>query len=699
MSQPFKITSNKLGLARAEADSRMLDGAFVETSDYRALKDTDDFNFIVGRRGTGKTALYLRLKSDLTNDESLLTHLVKPQEHDSLALVGVIRTLGLSTYAETRSALRVLWRISIAFTVACDLCSHWKFKDTREGGLLNAYIQKRKNLRDINELSRCYTILKDVARKSPSPEELPRLIAVDFELSVLEDTVRSGLEITRNKAVFLFDGLDEGWGTETLPIGILGGLAIAISGFRDSGLQIYGALFIRDNIFRSLAVNDSDYSRHIEGNTLRLHWDEDTLFNFVTNRLRLLYNMQEVESNVRVWNRFAHRALIGREGVQRCLQLTLYRPRDLLVLLNNAIVRANRAGRTEIIEEDIESTAKQVSLDRLSDLVKEYESVFPGLSIITNSLMGGEAFQSLESMRRNLQTLVEETDYKDRHSGDIAILGNGSQLLDVLYSIGFLGLVEPNDKAVRFCHDGANSSISELPGSRRVAVHPCYWKAMDARNVDVSPEVLVEIHDDYEVRQSKETLDLRLRRLGKLLSDLTDVPLGTEGSSAFEKWVLRACQVLFSGDLSNFSLHPNEDSTQRRDVVATNNAESGFWKRVLTDYGSRHIIFEVKNFRDLSPDDFRQLLSYSGRQYGKFAVIVHRSENEGLSQRERNWIKELWDQHNFLIMTIPTVLINRCITKTRNPQRGKRSYVERMLAKRIDTFERNYVASKSSKGG
>ena len=695
MSQIIQISGNKLGSARAEADTRMLDGAFVETSDYLALKDTDDFNFIVGRRGTGKTALYLRLKSELSHDDRLRTHLVKPQEYDSLALVGVIRSLGLSTYAETRSALQVLWRISIAFTVAVDLCNHWKFKDTLEGGILNAYIQKRKHLRGTNELSRCYSILKDISRQSPNPEELPRLIAVEFELSVLEDAVRSGLEMTQNKAVFLFDGLDEGWGTETLPIGILGGLAIAISGFRDSGLQVHGALFIRDNIFRSLAVHDSDYSRHIEGSTLRLHWDEDTLFNFITNRLRLLYSMQEVESNVRVWNRFAHRELSGREGFQRCLKLTLYRPRDLLVLLNNAIVRSNRAGRTVIIDEDIESTAKQVSLDRLADLVKEYESVFPGLSIITNSLIGTEAFQPLGSMRCSLQSLVEKTDYKDRHSGDIAILGNGSQLLDVLYSIGLLGLVDPNGKAVRFCHDGANSGISELPGDRRVAIHPCYWKAMDARNVDVSPEVLVEIHDDYEVRQSKDTLDLRVRRLGNLLTDLTDVPIGTDGASAFEKWVLRTCQVLFAGNLSNFDLHPNEDSTQRRDVVATNNAESGFWKRVLLDYGSRHIVFEAKNYRELTLNDFRQALSYSGQQYGKFTVIVHRSDNEGLSPRERNWVKEMWDQHEVLIMTIPTVLVKRCITKTKNPQRGKRSYVERMLTKRIDTFERNYVALKS----
>lgn len=66
---------------------------------------------------------------------------------------------------------------------------------------------------------------------------------------------------------------------------------------------------------------------------------------------------------------------------------------------------AQRAGRTEIIENDIQKTAMQVSVDRLSDLMKEYENFFPGLRIVAYSLVGSDAFQSLESLKTRFDNL------------------------------------------------------------------------------------------------------------------------------------------------------------------------------------------------------------------------------------------------------------------------------------------------------
>jgi hypothetical protein len=39
----------------------MLPLASVETATYRALSETSDYSFVVGRRGTGKSALFQRL--------------------------------------------------------------------------------------------------------------------------------------------------------------------------------------------------------------------------------------------------------------------------------------------------------------------------------------------------------------------------------------------------------------------------------------------------------------------------------------------------------------------------------------------------------------------------------------------------------------------------------------------------------------
>ena len=64
--QEFKFRKlDKVGYASAEEDLSFLKTCFVETDEYRALKDQDDLRQIVlGRTGSGKSALFERLKMD-----------------------------------------------------------------------------------------------------------------------------------------------------------------------------------------------------------------------------------------------------------------------------------------------------------------------------------------------------------------------------------------------------------------------------------------------------------------------------------------------------------------------------------------------------------------------------------------------------------------------------------------------------------
>ena len=149
-----------------------------------------------------------------------------------------------------------------------------------------------------------------------------------------------------NKTVyFFFDGLDEGWKPDEGCTAIIGGLSACAADFVEKECSLHLILFIRDNIFRSLNYFDRDFSRHIEGNTLRLNWDDESLLHLISNRLRVVLEIEKIESNIRVWNRFAHANLKNREGFNSCLKYTLYRPRDLIVLLNIAFAQAARSGR------------------------------------------------------------------------------------------------------------------------------------------------------------------------------------------------------------------------------------------------------------------------------------------------------------------------------------------------------------------
>jgi ABC-type ATPase involved in cell division len=66
----------------------MLSRAFIETADFRALVETHDFNYVVGRRGAGKSALFARVKEHLERQPQFLTLAAKPSEYEDFEYPG-----------------------------------------------------------------------------------------------------------------------------------------------------------------------------------------------------------------------------------------------------------------------------------------------------------------------------------------------------------------------------------------------------------------------------------------------------------------------------------------------------------------------------------------------------------------------------------------------------------------------------------
>jgi hypothetical protein len=92
---------NLLGAAQAEADQLMLRRAFIETPDYQALFHTTDYNYVGGRRGTGKSAIYQRLKEDFASDSGVILIAEEPQDYDMLEFQALLSKLA-DDYRELR---------------------------------------------------------------------------------------------------------------------------------------------------------------------------------------------------------------------------------------------------------------------------------------------------------------------------------------------------------------------------------------------------------------------------------------------------------------------------------------------------------------------------------------------------------------------------------------------------------------------
>jgi len=686
-------TGNLLGAARAEIDG-MLSHAFIATADFRSLTQTQDFHYVVGRRGTGKTALFQKVTDFYKTAERTSVIAETPQEHNALQFQNLLGSAGID-YRLLRSISRLTWKTHLLLEAFTLVRSHYKYGKSASFAYLTGYERAHRPLIVERGIPRALALLRHAIALSKAPREVAFTFAQTFETDSLQQAMKTALEDVGLRVVVLYDALDEGWTPDIPSTAVIGGLAIAAADLSDLQIRIHPLMFLRDNIFRSLAQMDPDSTRHIEGQTLRLHWDEASLFHLVAERIKIALELKE-ENDVRAWNRFAQADLKDREGFEACLRHTLYRPRDILVLLNDASAFAQREGRESIVGTDVDKTAVQISENRLDDLLKEYETVLPGLKDFVASFRQLKAQWTIAELVAHLDQIVQRTEETSGMTGEFALFNSGAEILNALYSVGFVGVQEQTTGRFAFCHDGSASTLTLSEPGRRAAVHPCYWKALELVGDAPTEEVAVQINDDYEAKTFSEVSDLRLKRLGQIHAEVSRIQRGKNASGDFERWVNRAVAILFEGKLTNIQLKPNPEAVNQRDIVATNMAVRGFWKRIYEDYRSRQVVFEVKNYGDLELDDLRQVLSYTSGEYGSFAVLVWRPESEIVPETLKAWLRMLYSEHRRVVLRLPDTTIARCLLKLRSPR--KFDAAEDTLGKLMDQVVRTYLSIQVGRG-
>lgn len=686
-----ETSPNPLGDLRAEADRRMLNVAFIETPDFKTLISSTDRSVVVGRRGTGKSALTYHLGRHWKTQDNTTVVVITPEEDQIVGLRGLVSAFG-EKFSHLRAGARIAWRYALLLEIASSLALHHKFTNAVTATELQNHVRRWRQLP--NGASARLLSVMNTLPKQHSPEATIGALASALHVNEIQELVIHLLDETRSEAIVLVDKLDEGYETDLIGVGIIDGLIQAGIDINTRLESARTTMFLRDNIFRAVAQLDMDYSRNIEGQVLRLHWDEFQLMNLVATRLRVAFGL-EVESDLKVWNRCTARDLVGREGFRRCLQLTLYRPRDIIALLNQAFYTASKQGRTEIIGEDIESTGKEISQSRLDDLHKEYSVIFPGLDRFTSAFAHSTPEKDVNEVYSTLNTVISRDDYPPQVQQHFAMLGDAKEVAKALYSVGFLGAKDTTSGNYIFCHDGKAPTRDFVSGDRML-VHPCYRMALN-QNVEMDRDAAEEIHDEYDIEVTSATPQIRQARIGKIIGQLSQIPIGDDGAREFEEWCLAVVRMLWAGHIRNVQLHPNRNATQRRDIVARVESEKGSFRRIREDYETRQLIFEVKNYKDLGPEENRQMVGYLTREYGRLGFIITRDDDiEVHAGKELEWIREL-DRRNppVRVIRLTGKWLGKVLSKARSPQ--KHDEPEQQLGKLLDTYERLYSVGQTSR--
>ncbi|MBN3768332.1 P-loop ATPase, Sll1717 family [Burkholderia sp. Se-20378] len=681
--------ANILGDVRAENDRQMLDQAFFEWQDYKILFEADDRFVVVGRRGTGKSALTYRLQKEW-REKKYFVVVVAPDEEDVFGLRSVASRFG-TTVTRVRAAIKTAWRFAMAMEIALQLHSYYKTKKAiNDSNVLLPMLKWEKS--GANIISRLRATLRACLQPDESMDDAVSELASRLDVNAVVTEVDGVLARMNRKVMVIVDRLDEGYESDDIGIGIVDGIIYGADDLRNKTENIKSVLFLRDNIFRAIQMADQDFTRNIEGSVLRLHWDTQELFYLVCKRLRAAFGLT-IESDIKLWNSITSNELHGREGFRVCLNLTLYRPRDLISLLNTAFHNARKQDRQVLIPEDLQASATHISSIRYDDLRKEYSSVFPGIGDVTKAVgfMGPKL--TLQEGIGALDALAASDDLNRDTDLHMKILGGSEEVLKTLYGIGFVGVEDDSSGNYLFSHDGKKPERLFDPNAK-LLVHPCYWNALGIQDDGSTGVNAQEIFDEYEITISSQVKEQRDLRIGRMITELSQIAIGLEDAAQFEDWCKRAIDLIAARRLANIQLKPNGNAAARRDIVATNNATEGFWRRIREDYGSRQVVFEVKNYERLGIEEYRQANSYLVNEYGRFAFIICRDKQKELSKgADLDAFREFYQLHKSMIVKVTATFIVSLLSKLRSPQ--KYDAADEQFEKHLDTHIRLYASGQS----
>lgn len=428
MTNPLRKVD--FGRVDAESDTN-LNEYFVDTGVLERIA-SGQRQFIVGRKGAGKTALFQQAQTTLTGVT------VVPIEFMDYAWEQhkAIKELGLpSENAYTSSWLFTFliaacnaWRRSADTNVSKPAHATYKaIFGTEETGFLGALVDRVKRLRRL-DLPNAGDLgglggfeLSDMTEGA----KLARAANLwNQKLLALADAIFHKAPVT-----LLVDRLDDGWDASPEVKDMLAG---AIKAARTLNLK-YGRhgqarpvlIFLRTDIYAELAFNDKN---KISGDIEYLEWDDDELLQVARKRIATSLAISAADAWEAVFSpdQMRQRAFIYSYMLKR----TMRRPRDMIAFCSFCQEAAIREGHIRIETDDIyegEIAYSRHIFDELRDemhkQVAEFDSLFRSLRVLGYTRFPFSAW--LETEQR-LDANVNDT--------------RAEQRLKILFDFGVIGV-------------------------------------------------------------------------------------------------------------------------------------------------------------------------------------------------------------------------------------------------------------------
>jgi hypothetical protein len=384
-----------IGDPRAENEMPTLGLYYLRTDQFeRTVRG--EANLVVGRKGSGKTALFIQARNKFRADKRNVVVDLKPEGYQLVKLKEDILTY-LSSGAR-QHLITAFWEYLILLEVAYKILEKDQYTYRHNHELHDLYLKLRNtyqlpdfaNEGDFSErLTKLSDSLVDRYQEIYGKEDAQRLTAAQVtELLYTHDlkelrTIISNY-LTHKKSVWvLFDNLDKGWSTHGVDVID----AIVLRCLVDAGRKIeremrrddhdfHCIVFVRNDVYDHLMRNSADYGKESRA---ALDWNDPDMLREML-RLRLVNGMRgklDKYDFQTVWRELCTSHYFGEETSSYIIDRSLMRPRNVLKIFNHCRGFATNFGRQKISDQDIEKGINAYSHDLLEELDRELTDVYP----------------------------------------------------------------------------------------------------------------------------------------------------------------------------------------------------------------------------------------------------------------------------------------------------------------------------------
>jgi Cdc6-like AAA superfamily ATPase len=425
-----------LGASFAEGETQTLELYFVETAEFaRAMRA--EAAVVVGRKGSGKSAVFQRVVERKSKDKGRCVVDLRPASHNLSELrEGLLNVVQAGLFDHTVAAF---WQYILYFEVLLKIREMVLPKSKNDFKLQQIIreIEDRFSLTDDVVAGDFTSRLEDVvrlvlaeAKRSASATELRETLTnrlFEGTIPKLRDAVIS-LSDHFTDILVLIDDLDKGWPprrVEAQDVNTIKHLIESLNKIhRDLGrkkIELRHLVFLRSDIYERLVEQTSDRGKY---NVIKVDWsDSEQLRHLIWQRVASEFDENQSR---RAWD--AINPKIGeQDAVAVMIDHSLRRPRFLIDLCERVISFAVNRGHDTVTDGDVQDGVKQMSLVLVSDFAYELRDVAGTPEDLFYHFIGA----------KDLMTASELTAVIDSAKIGLPVI----EAIDLLVWYGFIGIV------------------------------------------------------------------------------------------------------------------------------------------------------------------------------------------------------------------------------------------------------------------